>query len=198
MTEWWTYQPSDFLMFSPQVYWRLVARYNAAFWPGHLVAIAAGCALPWLLRAQRERWQRAALLLLALAWSWVGWAFHWRFYSEIFLGARWVAAAFGLQALLLAAASALRPRLPQQPPRFGVLPCLLLPPALLYPLLAPLTGHPWSEAEVIGFMPEPTALATLSVLLAVRSWPVWSRWLLAGLPVLSLLLGAMTRWLIAQ
>ena len=46
-------------------------------------------------------------------------------------------------------------------------------------------------------MPEPTALATLGVLAgaplgtAVRAW-------LAVVPVLSLLLGAATRWLLAQ
>ena len=28
MSEWWSYRPSDFLMFSPTAYWRLVQRYN--------------------------------------------------------------------------------------------------------------------------------------------------------------------------
>ncbi|HET8747731.1 MAG TPA: DUF6064 family protein [Ramlibacter sp.] len=197
VTEWWTYGLSDFLMFSPQVYWRLVARHNAAWWPWQALALAAALALPVLLRARRPGAQRAALAVAALAWAWLGWAFHWRLYSEIFLAAPSVALACGLQALLLAAAAGL-PLRSREGAAPGPLGAILLAAALLYPLLAPLTGHPWSEAEVFGFMPEPTALATLGVLAGVRAWPAWSRWLLSVIPGASLLLGAATRWLIAQ
>lgn len=37
--------------------------------------------------------------------------------------------------------------------------------ALGWPLLAPLSGRPWVQAEVIGLAPDPTATATLAVLL---------------------------------
>ena len=198
MTEWWTYGLSDFLMFSPEVSWRLVARHNAAGWPGPFLALAAAAAPPLLLRSPAPARRRLALVLLALAWVGVGWAFHWRHYAEIFLGAAWLAGACALEALLLLAATACRP--PEgaaaPPPRLPA--WLLLAAALLYPLLAPLTGHPWSEAEVFGFMPEPTALATLGVLAALAPWPARSRVLLAVIPVLSLLLGGATRWLLAQ
>ena len=40
MTEWWTYRPSDFLMFAPETYWRLVERYNLDVWPLQLLALA--------------------------------------------------------------------------------------------------------------------------------------------------------------
>lgn len=33
MSEWWTYRLSDFLMFSPATYWRMVERYNREVWP---------------------------------------------------------------------------------------------------------------------------------------------------------------------
>jgi hypothetical protein len=204
MTEWWSYGLSDFLMFSPQVYWRLVARHNAAGWPLQFVALALAAALPLLLVSGAAARRRLALVLLALAWAWVGWAFHWRHYAEIFLGARWLAGACALQALLLLLATRCRPAEGADAPQPGLASRLrlgagvLLAAALLYPLLAPLTGHPWSEAEVFGFMPEPTALATLGVLAALAPWPVWSRLLLAVIPALSLLLGAATRWLIAQ
>ena len=198
MTEWWTYRLASFLMFSPQTYWRLVARHNAAWWPAQALAVLAAGALPWLLRSPRAGAHRVALVLLAGAWAWVGWSFQWRLYAEIFLGARWVAAACALQAVLLLAAAGCRPSADRAAPAAGAACWTLLLAALLYPLLAPLTGHPWSEAEVFGFMPEPTALATLGVLAGLRRWPSWARWALAILPVLSLLLGAATRWLIRQ
>lgn len=195
MSEWWSYGLSDFLMFSPQAYWRLVARHNAAWWPAQVLAAALPACLWALLRAPGEWKARLALALPALAWAWVGWAFHWQRYGEIFLGAPWVAGACVAEAVLLLAALFLPLRDPAR--GAGTAGTLLLAAAFLYPLLAPLTGHPWAEAEVFAFMPEPTALATLGVLLAVGGMAWWSRAALALLPVLSLLLGAATRYLIA-
>lgn len=196
MPEWWTYSLSDFLMFSPQVYWRLVARHEAAWWPAQGLAVAATLALPALLWVRTQAAGRAALVLLALAWAWLGWAFEWRMYSEIFLGAPWIAAACGVQAVALAGAAAWRgPAQDASAP--GAACWVLLAAALLYPLLAPLTGHPWSEAEVFAFLPDPTALAMLGTLAGLRRWPAWLRAALAVIPVLTLLLGAATRWLLA-
>ena len=108
-----------------------------------------------------------------------------------------MALACALEALLLLALAA-APVAERAVPPPGVTCWLLLAAALLYPLLAPLTGHPWAEAEVAGFMPDPTALATLGVLCGLRGWRTWSRWLAAAIPIASLLLGAITRWLVAQ
>ncbi|HEX2545092.1 MAG TPA: DUF6064 family protein [Ramlibacter sp.] len=193
MSEWWTYSLSDFLMFSPQAYWRLVARYNAAWWPGQLAGVAAALAVVALLRVQRSR---IVLPMLAIAWAWVGGAFHWQRYTEIFPAAQWLAAAALAQALLLALMALLpREERPQAPAAF---PLALAALACAWPLLAPVTGHPWSEAEVFGFMPEPTALLTVAALLALRDQPTWRRVVAGVLPAASLLLGAATRWLIAQ
>lgn len=195
MTEWWTYGLGDFLMFSPEAYWRLVARANAAWWPAQLFGVAASLALPWLARRGPAR---AALVLLAFAWAWVGWGFHWRHYAEIFLAAPWLAAACGVQALLLLVAAALPQRAATGARGWSTNAGLaLLAIALLWPLLAPLTGQALAQAEVFGFLPDPTALGTLGALLALAGlrWPV--RVLLAVWPALSLLLGAATRWLLA-
>ena len=53
MSEWWTYRPSDFLLFAPRTYYRLVESYNAESWPWQAVAIAAALALVALA------WRRA-------------------------------------------------------------------------------------------------------------------------------------------
>jgi len=195
MTEWWTYGLSDFLMFSPQAYWRLVGRYNAAWWPAQALATVAPLALLAAMRSRHAWAVRAGLLLLAIGWGWLGWAFHWQRYAEIFLAAPWTAAACALQALLLVMVAALPLRGVNRQPAAAA--WLLAALALLYPLLAPLTGHPWAEAEVFGFMPEPTALATLGAVLGCTRIAGPARVLLAILPVLSLALGAATRVLIA-
>ena len=42
MSEWWTYRPVNFLLFSPRVYWRMFELHNAALWPLQVLALAAG------------------------------------------------------------------------------------------------------------------------------------------------------------
>ena len=198
MSEWWSYGLSDFLMFSPETYGRLVERFNAAWWPGQVAGIAAAGALLVLPRRAGAWPQRAMLLLLALAWAWTGWAFHARSYAEIFLAAPWVAWACAVQAVLLAAATAMPMAANGPPSRVAWLSGhVLLAAALLFPLAAPLQGHGWPRAEVFAFMPDPTALATLGALLVLRHpRGIW-RALLAAIPMLSLLLGTATRWLLA-
>jgi hypothetical protein len=198
MSEWWTYGLSDFLMFSPETYWRLVARYNAALWPAQLAGVAGAAALPALVRATGTQTRGAALLLLALAWAGVGWAFYWKRYAEIFLAAPQLALACGLQVLLLAAAALLPGRPATGAPRMArVAATGLAAAALLHPLLAPAQGRGWAEAEVFGFMPDPTALATLGTLLALPGVRPPLRAAMAVLPLLFLVLGAATRWSLA-
>lgn len=193
MTEWWSYGLSDFLMFSPQAWWRLVARYNAAWWPAQLAGVAACAAL--LVIVRRGGPARTALVIVAAAWAFTGWAFHGQRHAEIFLGASGLALAHGFQALLLIAAAMGR-RHAGAGPRVPAAAAALVALALLFPLLSFAQGRGWQEAEVFGFMPDPTALATLGVLFAL-GLPTGLRVALAVVPVLSLLLGIATRWLIA-
>jgi hypothetical protein len=197
MTEWWTYGLSDFLMFSPQAYWRLVARHNDAWWPAQLAGLVSAFALVVMLRETAGWAQRIVLWVLAAAWAWVGWSFFWLRYSEIFLAAPLLAQVCGAQALMLATAASLpvaTHREVRAPTRIAA--TLLGAVALAYPLLAWATGHRWIEAEVFGFMPDPTALATLAALLGASRQTGPERALLAVLPLLVLLLGGLTRSLI--
>src|SRR3982074_3146188 len=45
MSEWWTYRPEDFLLFSPRVYWRMFELHNAGLWAPQVLALAAGLIL---------------------------------------------------------------------------------------------------------------------------------------------------------
>ena len=70
--EWSTYELIDFLMFSPQVYFRLFETQNAALWPAPAVALLFGMAVLVLWQRQSRHVARAACVLLALAWLSVG------------------------------------------------------------------------------------------------------------------------------
>jgi hypothetical protein len=75
MSEWWTYTLSDFLLFSPRVYYRLFELHNHALWPAQLLTAALGLAiLLMLLRPFRAR-ERLIPALLGTLWIWVAWSF---------------------------------------------------------------------------------------------------------------------------
>src|SRR5262245_14986293 len=101
MSEWWTYTLSDFLMFSPRVYYRMFELHNRGLWPAQLVTTAAGFAiLALLLRPGRAR-ERIIPVLLGVLWLSIAWAFFFERYATINWGAMYVAPAFALQGLLL-------------------------------------------------------------------------------------------------
>jgi hypothetical protein len=99
MLEWWTYRPEDFLLFSPRVYWRMLELHNAALWPLHVLALAAGLIIV-LLIAWRPR-SSAPWLVLAILWIFVGWSFLWNRYADINWAAAYVAPAFAVEGVLL-------------------------------------------------------------------------------------------------
>jgi hypothetical protein len=196
MPEWSTYALSDFLMYAPRTWWRLVELYNRDFWPLHLPLFAAGLAAVWLTACRRASSFRWITFALAAAWLWVGWAFLWQRYASINWAATYVAIAFAVQAVLLAG-MAWRSRQPAAPPgpRARGLGVLLAAAGLLYPLLGLALGRPWVQAESLGMTPEPTALFTLGLLLlAGQPSTRTGRALLFYIPLLCLLLGAARAW----
>ena len=118
--------------------------------------------------------------------------------ASINWAAGYLAAAFGLQAalLLVAGIRATAPDASDVGDRMrhvGL--ALAVAGVVIYPLSAAGSGRPWSQAEVFGLMPEPTALVTIGLLLATAQ--PYRRWLLV-IPALSLALGWMTRWTLTQ
>lgn len=202
MSEWWTYRLSDLLMFSPRTYWRLIELYNRDVWPAQLAALAAGLVALGLAASRRAGAGRVLAALLAAIWLWVGWAFHWQRYASINWAAPYFALAFALQAVLLLGLGAW-PRDAQAPTacvgvrNLGWL--LAVTGVLLYPLAGLLAGRPWTQIELFGVTPEPTALASLGLLLAsAQPLSRTRRCLLAIIPTLSLLVGAATLWTMAD
>ena len=163
MSEWWTYRLSDFLMFTPRTYTRLFETYNREVWPLHVVAVAIGVVI--LVLALRRRGGRVVGVLLAIAWLWVAWAFHWERYSTIHTFAKWFAIAFALEAILLLwFRSAVA-----KPPLF-----LFAAVLFIYPLLS-------ARHELFAIAPDPTALGTIALIFTLRDR---TRWLLLPIPLL--------------
>ncbi|MCZ4088994.1 DUF6064 family protein [Sinorhizobium psoraleae] len=183
MSDWWTYTPADFLMFSPRVYFRLVERYNQDFWPLQLVLVTGTLAI-MVLAAMHVRYARIALLpVFAAAWAFCAWQFLWLRYATINWGATYAAMAFFLQAALLALlclrasndvlfASRWR--------RCGGM-FLVLFGLLVHPFLPLLATRSLAAAETFGLMPDPTAITTLGAVLAIRGKRLW---LLLPVPLL--------------
>lgn len=182
MTEWWSYRPSDFLMFAPRTYWRLFELHNGAWWPAQPLAVLAGlCWMGWLLRSGSPA-LRAGALGLAAASSFVAVAFVLDRFAPVNWAASGFAVGFITQALGLAALGS-RVDWGAVPPgprrRIGL---TIFAWALLgHPLLAVAFDRPWTQAEVFGLAPDPTAIATLGFLLCADAQRRVTRWLLRSL-----------------
>lgn len=190
MSEWWTYRLSDFLMFAPRTYYRLFELHNAEIWPAPLVGIALTIAVLWL--TWHVQHGRVVAAILAAAWLFAAWAYHWERYATINTAAPSYAIGFALQGLLLAwfgmMRDGLRPAF--RPDPAGTLGFVLIAVASLYPFLAPLLGRPWMQAEIFGLAPDPTAIATIGVLLRAKGGAAW----LLPLPLLWCAISAATLW----
>jgi hypothetical protein len=168
MPEWWTYSLADFLLFSPRTYYRLIERHNIALWPVHLLALALGAVIAGLLRRPTRENGRAVAAILALLWAWVGWTFVAGRYATINWAASYFAWLFAAEMLLLGWLCVARADL-----RFGwrrepaglVGGALFVGSIVLYPALAPALGRGWTQSELFGIAPDPTALGTLGLLL---------------------------------
>jgi hypothetical protein len=192
----WSYRLSDFLLFSPRVYWRMFELHNAALWPLPLVMLALGVAALALVILRRHQSGRLIAILLAVLWAWVGWSFVWERYATINWTAAYAAPLFAIEALLFLIIGGGLNRLAFDPRGGrGLAGVLLIALALGYPLLAPLFGRPWHAAEFFGIAPDPTTIATLGFLLMARGR---STLLLYPIPLLWCLASGLTLWAMAD
>jgi hypothetical protein len=192
MSEWWTYRPSDFLMFSARSYYRLFELYNADVWPAQWLTLGLGLAL-WLALWQGRAWApRAAFALLGVAWMWVAWGFHWQRFASINSAAPWFAGAFAAQGVLLLALAAINSdaRVPVSRGRSRDIGFALLMFAIvIQPAFGAIFGRSWRQAELFGLAPDPTVVGSLGLLLLARPRIAWLLW---PIPVLWCAVGGLT------
>ncbi|MBX3604934.1 MAG: hypothetical protein KF788_06670 [Piscinibacter sp.] len=171
MSEWWTYRLSDFLLFAPRTYWRQIELLNLAAWPAQWLLAGLGVGLAAVLAAGGPRLRGIAMLVAAVLWGCVAWAFLWQRYAGIHWLAPWFAFAFALQGLVFLGAAR---RTRQSHPGAA----LLTLAVLAYPAAGLLAGRPWSQAEVFGLAPDPTVIGSFGLLLALPRRPMawWAAW----------------------
>ena len=173
-SEWWTYSLRDFLLFSSRTYYRLFELYNAAIWPAQLAALGLGLAVLALLLRPSVARGRAIAAILAGCWLWVAIAFHAHRYAKINSAAVFFAGAFAFEAALLIWIGILRGRLSfeRRAGRTGL--WIFLFALAIEPIIGPLLGRGWRQVEIFGVAPDPTAVATLGILLFASGRGRWS------------------------
>ena len=194
MQDWLSYTLSDFLLFSPRTYYRMIERHNVAVWPAQLLTMALGIGILGALRRPSAAQGRIVTGILALLWMWVAWAFLLRRYATINWAITYVVPLFVLEALLLVWWGVVTGKLsfavvPGASGRWGA--ALLVLGLLLYPALAMIFGRPWRQAEIFGIAPDPTVVATVGLLLLTSSRV---RWALLPVPLLWCGISAATLW----
>ncbi|SNY53877.1 hypothetical protein SAMN06297280_2481 [Arsukibacterium tuosuense] len=189
------YQLQQFIPFSRDVYFRLLERIGESFWPLHVLTLLLGVLV--LLLALRHK-VRAGSILLAPLWAWVGYAFFIRHYAELNWAGNYIGYAFIAEAvmLLLIALSGkgLAKTAPDNRPAVIVGLILALTGLVGWPFIGLLSGDSWYQAEVFGIFADPTAIATLGLLLIMlRGWLLW---LSAIIPLLWLVISSLTWWVL--
>jgi hypothetical protein len=166
MTEWWSYRPSDFLMFSPRVYFRQIESYNVGLFPLQIVMVIVGVGLIGLVLRGRQNDRRLVAIVLAALWLFVGWAYLWSRLSNI----NWAAvhATFGFVGqAMLTVGLCVRATNQERSVRQKIPGLIVAAIAILfYPALSLLGGNGAGSAEVFGVMPNPTVVATIGLLAA--------------------------------
>ena len=174
ISEWWTYRPEDFLLFSERAYFRLFELHNASVWPAQIVALILGAIVLAAVLRPTPNSNRLIAVLVAAAWIFVAWAFLWNSYASINWAVRSVAPLFVAQALLLVWLGGVRNRLSFDArsgtgSRVGL--ALFACALVIYPLSVLPDGRPFTAAEVFGITADPTAVGTLGiVLMADGGW----------------------------
>lgn len=186
-----TYAVADFIPFTADVYFRLIERVSAAWWPLHLLTVAVGLAAAGLAWSGRAR---IAGGLLAAALAWVGATFLVGEYAQLNWAGTWFGGAFVVGAALVVLFGFAESRHGRPVRRISVPGLAGLTLAVVgvpgYPFIAPLAGRGWARAEVFGIHPDPTAVAALGIaLLMLRGYRLW---LAAVVPALWCLVSALT------
>jgi hypothetical protein len=210
---------SDFLMFMPQTYTRLIARYHQDLWPWQIIALISGVLLLLLiwyrpahdhltrldlprsrLNYDRLNYDRLINAGLCVCWLWVGLVFHFEYFTTI----TWVAWGFGglfvLQGGLFLCFGVVLDKIQYQHRhnrslihRSGLV--LVLFALFIWPVITALnTGH-WLQASTFGFSPDATCIGTMGFILLAKSRRVW--WCLL-LPVIWGFISAALVWTMAR
>jgi len=184
------------LPFTAEILFSSFAQYNRALWPLPLFAVVLALVAIALVFRPVRHGDRVIAALLALAWLWTGYGYHYLHFATINFAAPLYAVFFVLEGLLLAWTGVVRGKVAFgfRTALFGRIGLIVAFAALvLWPLADGLT-HGWQSARLVGLAPGPTAVFTLVLLLLTeRRTPVH----LAIVPLLWTLVAGATAWILA-
>ncbi len=195
MTEWWTYNLEDLLLFSPQTYYRLFELYHYDIWPIQILAMILGVII-LLLVLRNPPWQgRIISFILAACWLWVAWAYHRQHYASINWFADYFAIGFSLEAMLFIWIGIFRNRLKFRSETLFVKHAglsIFIFAVFIQPFAGLLFGRIWIQSELFAITPDATVIATLGLLLLSVNKTFW---LLYIIPLCWCLITGITLWI---
>ncbi|MFL1407404.1 DUF6064 family protein [Marinobacter sp. M1N3S26] len=185
-----SYHPQDFLLFSPRVYWALVAGNNVSWWWLALLAPVAGLLLAWQLGHRGDKRHGLVFGGMGLVWWFVTWSFLWQQYRVINWAVDWAIVPFvamgGLFLLFVLKAGEPLSRLHRH--WAGLL--LVVWGTLIHPLGFLLDQRGVQAADTWLLFPDPLAITTLGVVLVTLDG--WRLALAIPVPLLWSLIGGIT------
>ena len=191
------YTLDDLLLFTPEVYFRLISQYHQFYWPLQVAGLLLGVWLVWRTLFQRGRDMRLIVFGLAACWIFIGIAFHINKFNAVNWMAVWFGAGFILQALMLGLVGLQGPQLIEGVANglsfFAVVGVLILG-VVGYPVAGLLQGQAIDALPFFGIAGAPTLIVTLGVLVLLRD----ARWWLFLLPLLLLLVEGLTLYLLGS
>ncbi|TVQ84486.1 MAG: hypothetical protein EA357_03015 [Micavibrio sp.] len=164
------------LPFSHESLIALYADYNAAFWPLHLLVLAAALyALYLALRPAKNSGKNSGRIICAVLgafWLWTGVAFHFYYFEEINFLASLFAALFVTQALFLflyygPGRDAPEFRLKADVSGYAAAVFALLA-LVIYPVADYAAGDAAGQIRIAGMTPAPTVILTVAFFLMMR------------------------------
>ena len=181
------------LPFDAETLYANLGQYNLAFWPMPIVNLLLGLGTIGLAFRPVPGGGRAVAIALAAFWIWIAAAYHFGHFATINFASPIYGVAFLAEAALLCWSGLLRSGLTFAPAirwrRWAGLVLMALAVVGL-PLADLLAGRHWPEIALFGTAPDPTALATMGILvMAARP----ARYL-AVIPVLWALASGATAW----
>lgn len=191
---WWdvlSYSFEDFLLFSKSIYYDLVAIYNQAIWPLHIVALVVFIVVAiaiWLPR-YTEKTRLAFCIVFAVSLSFIAKVYFLDYFTTINWSARYFAYGFFIQsALMVFQAFVLTYKKQSVSLKANAVPWLLFV-IIGAPVIAWLFHSRLAIVPIVGIDPNATMLALIAAILVLK----WSRWLLM-LPSCWLLISGLMRY----
>ncbi len=190
-----TYSLSDFIPFTPEVYFRLFVRVNEAMWPIHLVAAVLGIAAVW--GAMRGR-GRVVGVVLGVCWAWVGWRFLLGPYAALNWAGSYAGWAFLVQAVLFVAFGLFGGLEATGDGSFGAPEWTSLGVAIfgfvIFPFVGSIAGRDLAALQTFGIAPDPTVIVTVGLLVTTAH----PRWVLFVVPVVWAAFTGATGWVVGS